>query len=60
MSVAILTPLMVELIITALRAGREALQLIKTSNLEELPAEVKTELLAKRDVLDAEFDRLIP
>lgn len=57
---AILSPLVIELIITALRAGREALQLIKTSNLESLPDEVKAELLAKRDALDAEFDRLTP
>lgn len=55
-----LSPLVIELIITGLRAGREAIQLIKTSDLEALPDEVKAELLAKRDALDAEFDRLAP
>lgn len=57
---AVLSPLVVELIITGLRAGREAIQLIKTNDLENLPPEVKAELLAKRDALDAEFDRLTP
>lgn len=55
-----LDPLMIQLIITALRAGREALSLLKTADLEELPPEVKAALLTKRDELDAEFDRLMP
>ncbi len=56
----VLTTEMVMLIITGLRAGREAIQLLKTSDLEALSPEIKAELLAKRDALDAEFDRLMP
>jgi len=56
----VLDPLIIQLVITGLRAGREALKLVKTSDLDALPPEVKSELLAKRDALDAEFDRLMP
>ncbi len=56
----VLTPLMVELIITGLRAGREAMKLVNSSDMKSLPDELKKELLTKRDALDAEFDRLTP
>lgn len=56
----VLDPLMIQLIITGLRAGREALLLLRKTDLEELPPEVKAALIAKRDELDAEFDRLMP
>ena len=55
-----LDPLMIQLIITALRAGREALSLLQKTDLESLPPEVKAALLVKRDELEAEFDRLMP
>ncbi len=59
--VAILTnPLVIELVVTGLRAGREAMKILKTADLESLPPDIKAELLRKRDELDAEFDRLMP
>ena len=59
--VAVLSnPLVIELVVTGLRAGREALKILKTADLDELSPELKAELLRKRDELDAEFDRLMP
>ncbi len=59
--VAVLTnPLVIELVVTGLRAGREAMKILKTADLESLPPDIKAELLRKRDELDAEFDRLMP
>lgn len=56
----VLDPLMIQLIITGLRAGREALLLLQKTDLDELPPEVKAALIDKRDKLDAEFDKLMP
>lgn len=59
--IAILSnPLVIELVVTGLRAGREAMKILKTADLEQLPPDIKAELLKKRDELDAEFDRLMP
>lgn len=60
-AIAILSnPLVIELVVTGLRAGREAMKILKTADLEALPPDIKAELLRKRDELDAEFDRLMP
>ncbi len=60
MSTVFLDPAMIQLIITGLRAGREALLLLKMAKLDELPPEVRDQLIKRRDELDAEFDNLMP
>ncbi len=60
MSTLVLDPLTIQLIITGLRAGREALKLLKLAALDDLPPEIRDQLLKRSDALNAEFDDLVP
>lgn len=49
-----------ELILLGLRAGRAAMNQIRLMNLDELPPEIRDELIRERDALNAEWAALAP
>lgn len=53
-------PKTIELIILAIRAGRAAMNQITLMNMDELPPEIRDELIRERDALNAEWAALAP